>query len=64
MSEPREFDFVLLKRAARYLVEKPKAALRYRRQDHADKITCLRGQRLCWRPSLEEEYDGIGGSDR
>ena len=27
MSEPREFDFILLKRAARYLVGKPKAAL-------------------------------------
>ena len=39
MSEPREFDFVPLKRAARYLVEKPKAALIFRRQKHADKIT-------------------------
>ena len=39
MSEPREFDFVPLKRAARYLVVKPKAALRYRRQKHVDKIT-------------------------
>ena len=38
MSEPREFDFVPLKRAARYLVGKPKAALRFRRQ-HVDKIT-------------------------
>ena len=38
MSEPREFDFVPLKRAARYLVGKPKAALRYRRQKHVDKI--------------------------
>ena len=39
MSEPREFDFVPLKRAARYLVGKPKSALRYRRQKHVDKIT-------------------------
>ena len=39
MSEPRDFDFVPLKRAARYLVGKPKAALRYRRQKHDDKIT-------------------------
>ena len=38
-SEPREFDFVPLKRAARYLVGKPKAALRFRRQKHVDKIT-------------------------
>ena len=39
MSEPREFDFIPLKRAARYLVGKPKATLRYRRQTHVDKIT-------------------------
>ena len=39
MSEPREFDFVPLKRAARYLVGKPKTALRFRRQKHVDKIT-------------------------
>ena len=33
MSDPREFHFVPLKRAARYLVVgKPKAALRFRRQ--------------------------------
>ena len=38
-SEPREFDLLPLKRAARYLVEKPKAALRFRRQQHVDKIT-------------------------
>ena len=30
---------VPLKRAAQYLVGKPKAALRYRRQKHVDKIT-------------------------
>ena len=39
ISEPREFDFIPLKRVARYLVGKPKAALRYRRQKHVDKIT-------------------------
>ena len=39
VSEPREFDFTPLKRAARYLVGKPKAALRLRRQKHVDKIT-------------------------
>ena len=37
--EPREFDFIPLKRAARYLVGKPKAALRFRRRKHVDKIT-------------------------
>ena len=39
MNEPREFNFVPLKRAARYLVGKPKAALRFRRQEHVDNIT-------------------------
>ena len=39
MSEPREFDFVPLKRAARYLVGKPQAALTFRRQKRVDKIT-------------------------
>ena len=39
LAETREFDFVPLKRAARYLVGKPKAALRFRRQKHVDKIT-------------------------
>ena len=39
MSEPREFDFIPLKRAARYLLRKYIAALRFRRQKHVDKIT-------------------------
>ena len=39
MSEPREFDFVPLQRAARYVVGQPKAALRCRRQKHVDEIT-------------------------
>ena len=39
MSEPREFDSIPLKRAARYLLGKPKAALRFRRQEHVDQIT-------------------------
>ena len=39
MSELRECDFVPLKRAARYLVGKPKEAQRFRRQKHVDKIT-------------------------
>ena len=64
MSEPREFDFVPLKRAARYLVGKPKAALRFRRQKHVDKITVFVDSDFARRPSLEEEHDGIGGSDR
>ena len=32
----REFDIVPLLRVARYLVEKPKAARRFRREEHAD----------------------------
>ena len=39
MSEPREFDFIPLKRAARYLLGKPKVAVRFRRQEHVDKMT-------------------------
>ena len=39
MREPREFNFVPLKRAAEYLVAKPKAALRFQRQKHGDRIT-------------------------
>ena len=39
MREPRELDCIPLKRAARYLLGKPKAALIYRRQKHVDKIT-------------------------
>ena len=39
MSQRRDFDFVLLKRAARYLVGKPKVALIFRTQKHVDKIT-------------------------
>ena len=48
MSVPREFDFVPLKRAARYLVGKPKAALRFRRQKRADKITVF----------VDSDFDG------
>ena len=64
MSEPREFDFIPLKRAARYLVGKPKAALRCRRQKHVDKIIVFVDSDFVGDPSLEEEHDGIGGSDR
>ena len=39
ISEPRKFDFVPWKCAARDLVGKPKAAMRYRRQKHVVKIT-------------------------
>ena len=42
MGELREFDFIPLKRAAQHLVGKPKAALRFRREQYVDKIS-LRG---------------------
>ena len=57
MREPRQFDFVTLKCVARYLVGKPKAALRFRREKQVDKITVFVD-------SLEAEHDGTGGSDR
>ena len=41
MSEPREFDYIPLKRAARYLVGKPRTALRFRKQEHVDNITVV-----------------------
>ena len=41
MSEPREFDFIARKHAAQNLLEKPKATLRSRRQEHVDKITVV-----------------------
>ena len=52
-----------LKRAAWYLVGKPKAALRFRRQKHVDKITVFVDSDFTGEPILEEEHDGIGGSD-
>ena len=40
-SEPRDFDFIPLKCAARYLVGKPQAALRFRRPKNVDNITVV-----------------------
>ena len=58
MSELREFDFVL-KRAARYLVEKPKAALRFRRQEHADKITVIEDSDFAGDPVSRKSTTGL-----
>ena len=52
-----------LKRAARYLVGKPKTALRFRRQKHVDKTTVFVDSDFVG-DRLEEEHDGIGGADR
>ena len=62
-SETRDFEFVPLKSAARYLVGKPTVALRFRRQKTCGQDHSLRGPRLCWRPSLEEEQDATCGTD-
>ena len=59
MSEPREFDFVPLKRAARHLVGKPKAALRYRRQKHFDKITVFVDSDFAGDPVSKKSTTGL-----
>ena len=52
-----------MKRVARYLVWKPNAAIRFRRQELVGQKHSLRGQGLLWLRSLEKEHDGIGGAD-
>ena len=59
MSEPREFDFVSLKRAARYLVGKPTAALRCRRQKHVDKITVFMDSDFAGDPVSRKNTTGL-----
>ena len=59
MSDPREFDLVLLKRAARYLVGKPKAALRFRRQKHVDKITVFVDSDFVGNPVSRKSTTGL-----
>ena len=58
MSEPREFDFVPLKRAARYLVGKPTAALRFRRQKHVDNFTVFVDSDFAGDPVLRKSTTG------
>ena len=57
--ELRELDFVPLKRAARYLVGKPKAALRFRRQKHVDKITVLVDSDFAGDPVSKKSTTGL-----
>ena len=59
MSEPREFDFIPLKRAARHLVGKLKAALRYRRQKHVDKITVFVDSDFAGDPISKKRTTGL-----
>ena len=49
-----------LKRAVRYLVGKPKAALRFRRQQDVDKIRVFVDSDFCWRPSTTGLVAQIG----
>ena len=59
MNEPREFDFVPLKRGARYLVVKPIAARRFRRQEHADKITVFADSDFAGDPLWRKSTTGL-----
>ena len=61
MSEPREFDFVPLKRAARYQEGKPKAALRYRRQKHVDTIRVIVDSDFSGDPVSRKSTTGLVG---
>ena len=59
MSEPRQFDFVPLKRAGRYLAGKPKAALRFRRKKPVDKITVFVDSDLAGGPVSRKSTTGL-----
>ena len=59
MSEPREFDFIPLKRAARYLVGMPKAALRCRRQKRVEKITVFVDRDFAGDPVSRKSTTGL-----
>ena len=60
MSEPREFDFTPLTGAARYLVGKPRAAMRFRRQDYSFREQRFRGSSSS---SFVKKHDGFGCED-
>ena len=64
MSEPREFDFVPLKRAARFLVGEPETALGYRRQKHVVKITVFVDSDFAGDPISRKGMTGLVCSDR
>ena len=56
---PHEFDFIPLRRAARHLVGKPRAALRFRRQEHVDKITVFVGSDFAGGPVSRKSTTGL-----
>ena len=59
MREPREFDFVLLKRAARYLMGKPKAALRCRTQKHVNEFIVFMDSDFAGDPVSKKSTTGL-----
>ena len=61
MSGPCEFDSIPLKGAARYLVGMPKAALRFQRQEHEDKITVFMGSAFAGDPVTRKSTTGLVG---
>ena len=64
MSKPQEFDIVPLRRAAGYLVEKPKAVIPFRRQEHIDQITVLVDSDFAGDPVSRNSTTGlVGGAD-
>ena len=58
MSEPREFEFVPLKRAEEIFGGKAKAAL-FRRQKHVDKITAFVGSDFADDPVSRKSTTGL-----
>ena len=59
MSELSEFDFIQLKRAARYQVGKPRNTLRFRRQEHLRKITVFVESDFAGDPVLRKSTTGL-----
>ena len=59
MSDLREFDSIPLQRAARNLVEKPKAALRFRRQKYVDKIAVFVDSDVAGDPVSRKSTTGL-----
>ena len=58
-SEPREFDFVPLKRATRKLVGNSTAAIRFRRQDRVDKNTVFVDSEFAGDPVSRKSATGL-----
>ena len=59
MCEPREIDFLPLKRAARCLVGKPEATIRFRRHEHVDKAAVFVDSDFAGGPGLRKSTAGL-----